>query len=61
MNIFKWIRNEYLDIKLSRLLNERKGARQFGDIEYVELLDEEIDDICEKLGTTVDEHFMKHF
>lgn len=60
MNIFKWIHREYLDVKLSRLLNERKGAYQFGDMQYVDKLDENIDNICEKLGTTVDEHFSKN-
>ena len=61
MNIFKRLYHNYLEIKLSRLMDERKGAYQFGDVEYVELLDEKIDNICKKLGTTVDDQFMKDF
>ena len=57
MNIFKKI---FLDIKLSRLMNERKGAYQFGDMEYVAELDNKIDVICKKLDTTVDDHYMKN-
>ena len=61
MNIFKRLYHNYLEIKLSRLMDERKGAYQFGDVEYVELLDEKIDKMCKKLETTVDDQFMKDF
>ena len=41
-------------------MNERKGAYQFGDMEYVAELDNKIDVICKKLDTTVDDHYMKN-
>ena len=42
-------------------MEERKGAYQFGDSEYVAKLDFKIDLICKKLGTDVDDQFMKDF
>lgn len=53
--MWNWLKKQYYEIKLSVLLDERKGAYQSGEYDMVELLDEEVDEICNRHGFTIDD------